>query len=92
MHDPDSSQPSWLHWLVTNIPNGDITKGEEVVSYNGPTPPPGTGTHRYIFELYSQNKERLPELSVKRSAFSPSEFVETYKLKFIKKQMFKVNA
>lgn len=90
MHDPDSSQPSWLHWLVVNIPNGDISKGNTIVSYNGPSPPPNTGTHHYIFELYSQNLSILPR-NIKRNSFVVKHFVEDYNLNFLKKQMFKVN-
>lgn len=36
----------WMHWMVTNIQAGDMSSGTEVVPYNGPTPPPGTGKHR----------------------------------------------
>lgn len=91
MHDPDSMKPSWLHFLVINIPNGDISKGDVIVSYAGPTPPPNTGTHHYIFELYEQLKPISLE-SLSRSAFSVSHFTEKNELKFVKKQMFKVNS
>ena len=91
MHDPDSSQPSWLHYLVVNIPNGNISKGNVIVDYNGPSPPSGSGIHRYIFEVYSQS-EKIPTIKVERSGFSPLNFANEYNLKFIKKQMFKVNS
>ena len=54
MSDPDASAKSWLHWLITNIPgeSNDITQGQTVMSYSGPTPP--SGIHRYIFTLYQQ--------------------------------------
>ena len=91
MHDPDSMNPSWLHFLVINIPNGDISKGDVIVSYAGPTPPPNTGTHRYIFELYEQARPIVLE-SLNRSGFSMSNFTQKNELKFVKKQMFKVNS
>jgi Raf kinase inhibitor-like YbhB/YbcL family protein len=67
VHDPDAVSGDWLHWSVWNIP-GD-TKTFSVgalphgcvqgttdfgkIGYGGPCPPTGTGTHRYMFELYS---------------------------------------
>ena len=53
MHDPDSVYGNRFHWIVTNIIN-DFKNGEDVLLYTGPAPPPKTGTHRYIFELYEQ--------------------------------------
>ncbi len=45
----------YLHWLVTNIPSsGNVQEGDVLVPYKGPTPPAGTGKHRYIFILYKQ--------------------------------------
>ena len=54
MHDPDSVYGNRFHWIVTNIIN-DVKNGEDVLLYTGPAPPPKTGTHRYIFELYEQD-------------------------------------
>lgn len=53
MHDPDSVYGNRFHWIVTNIFH-DVKNGEDVLLYTGPAPPPKTGTHRYIFELYEQ--------------------------------------
>jgi len=53
MHDPDSVYGNRFHWIVTNIFN-DFENGEDSLLYTGPAPPPKTGTHRYIFELYEQ--------------------------------------
>jgi phosphatidylethanolamine-binding protein (PEBP) family uncharacterized protein len=55
MHDPDSVYGNRFHWIVTNIFH-DVKNGEDVLLYTGPAPPPKTGTHRYIFELYEQIK------------------------------------
>lgn len=52
MVDPDApsrwnpTNAEWLHWLVVNIPNGQVEKGNEWVRYQGPAPPPKTGPHR----------------------------------------------
>lgn len=90
MHDPNSSQPSWLHWLVINIPNGDIRKGSIIVPYNGPSPPPNTGIHNYKFELYKQISP-IEVSSLERNHFSPSLFASKYKLTLLKRRSFKVN-
>ncbi|XP_035896478.1 39S ribosomal protein L38, mitochondrial [Anopheles stephensi] len=59
MTNPDGhfedSEKEYCHWFVGNIPNGDISKGEELISYLQPFPPKGTGYHRHIFVLYKQN-------------------------------------
>ncbi|XP_070491328.1 large ribosomal subunit protein mL38 [Chironomus tepperi] len=47
----------YVHWMVSNIPNNDISKGDQIVPYLQPIPPKGTGHHRYIFVLYKQDKK-----------------------------------
>lgn len=52
--DPDApsrKEPKyreWRHWVVVNIPGGDVSKGEVCAEYVGAGPPKGTGLHRYI--------------------------------------------
>ncbi len=67
VHDPDAISGDWLHWSVWNIPaNTTIFSASQLpqgcvqgttdfktVGYGGPCPPTGTGTHRYMFELYA---------------------------------------
>lgn len=67
LHDPDAPSGDWVHWLVWNInpsiieiPQGSLPVGavEGTTSfgktgYGGPCPP--SGTHHYIFELYTLN-------------------------------------
>lgn len=36
----------WHHWLISNIPGSDISKGEILSDYVGSGPPPETGLHR----------------------------------------------
>lgn len=60
MIDPDAGNKTpdtyYLHWLIVNIPRGgDVMKGDILVPYAPPTPPAGTGQHRYIFILYKQS-------------------------------------
>lgn len=44
------------HWLVGNIPEDKVAKGEVLTEYFGPAPPKDSGTHRYVFLLYKQNQ------------------------------------
>jgi len=54
MHDPDSIYGNRFHWIVANI-SGDVKNGLDLLPYTGPAPPPKTGIHPYIFELYEQD-------------------------------------
>jgi len=48
--DPDApsrAEPilkEWRHWLVGNIPGGNVSMGETLTGYIGSGPPPKTGT------------------------------------------------
>jgi phosphatidylethanolamine-binding protein (PEBP) family uncharacterized protein len=55
MRDPDSIHGNRFHWIAINIVH-DIKNGQDLLSYTGPAPPPKTGTHHYIFELYEQDR------------------------------------
>lgn len=70
MHDPDAVSGDFTHWLVWDIPAGTVSvavnsvpvgaiqglnsRGE--IGYTGPCPPPGTGTHRYMFDFFALDK------------------------------------
>lgn len=67
MHDPDAVSGDFTHWLLWDIPANTETiaansvpvgavqglNGSDQSGYTGPCPPPGTGTHHYVFELYA---------------------------------------
>jgi Raf kinase inhibitor-like YbhB/YbcL family protein len=67
MHDPDAVGGDFTHWLIWNIdpktteiavysmPMGSMEGTNDFgrADWGGPCPPAGTGTHRYIFELYA---------------------------------------
>ncbi|XP_011707281.1 PREDICTED: protein D2-like isoform X1 [Wasmannia auropunctata] len=76
------------HWLVGNIPEENIAKGEVLAEYVGPAPPKNTGKHRYVFLLYKQNQGAITfderRLSTwdgsQRKRFSIKKFAEKYNL------------
>ncbi|XP_017026015.1 protein D3 [Drosophila kikkawai] len=93
MTDPDApsrKEPTfreWHHWLVGNIPGGDIAKGEVLSAYIGSGPPPDTGLHRYVFLVYEQSckltfdEKRLPNNSGDgRGGFKIADFAKKYNL------------
>ncbi|XP_075157466.1 mitochondrial ribosomal protein L38 [Haematobia irritans] len=51
------SNKEYVHWFVSNIPNGDVQKGDVIVNYLAPFPPKGIGYQRFVFVLYKQNKK-----------------------------------
>lgn len=67
MHDPDAPMGDFLHWLMWDMPStteviaansvpvGALQglNGAEESGYAPPCPPAGSGTHRYVFELYA---------------------------------------
>lgn len=69
LHDPDALNGDFVHWLIwdipisansiasSNLPVGAVQGQNGVGSnkYIGPCPPAGSGTHRYMFELYALN-------------------------------------
>ncbi|XP_031618986.1 protein D2-like [Contarinia nasturtii] len=93
MTDPDAPSRQdpkfreWHHWLITNIPGKDVSKGEILSDYVGSGPPEGTGLHRYVFLIYKQkgklsfDEPRLPNTSGEnRGGFSIAKFAEKYEL------------
>jgi len=91
MYDPDAvTSPGWLHYLVINIPNGDISKGDNIISYEGPSPPPGSGSHHYIFEQLSQTSPFTTSIQ-NRGEFNINQFKKQNNLFSRGKKQFIVN-
>ena len=93
MYDPDAVNGTHVHWLVININDNNISNGKIILSYKGPAPPPKTGKHRYIFELYEQNsridaeemRERNISINNIKDKLSISNYVS--KIQFISKNI-----
>ena len=58
LYDPDAISGTYIHWIKINITNSDIKTGNIIIPYKAPSPPPKTGKHHYIFNLYEQNGEK----------------------------------
>lgn len=52
--DPDAQAKSWLHWLVVNCKDTTPEDGTTLQEWSPPSPPKGSGLHRYIFALFKQ--------------------------------------
>ncbi|XP_033344378.1 protein D2-like [Bombus vosnesenskii] len=93
MTDPDvptrkGYNREFRHWLVGNIPEENVAKGEVLAEYVGPAPPKGSGKHRYVFLVYKQNQGSITfderRLSNRdgpqRRRFNIKKFAEKYNL------------
>uniref|UniRef100_A0A915BK81 Phosphatidylethanolamine-binding protein n=1 Tax=Parascaris univalens TaxID=6257 RepID=A0A915BK81_PARUN len=94
MTDPDAPSRKtptfreWHHWLITNIPGNDISKGEVLSEYISSAPPPNTGLHRYVYLVYKQSGKisdpehgHLPGNSgEKRGGFKAAAFAKKHNL------------
>jgi len=94
MWDPDvpsQAQPGYAHWIAINLQGPNNIASNELLSYQGPAPPSGTGTHRYFFGLFEQegyiNPQQLP-----RTQFNINKFVQENNLKKVTEVFMKVAA
>ncbi|XP_015610253.1 protein D3 [Cephus cinctus] len=89
--DPDAPvrgyNREWQHWLVGNIPEDKVAKGEVLTEFVSSAPPKDSGLHRYIFLLYKQNQgaitfdeRRLSNRDNRRNRFSIKKFAAKYNL------------
>jgi phosphatidylethanolamine-binding protein (PEBP) family uncharacterized protein len=70
----DEKWSEYCHWVIKDIPMDELVKGELtatdlqnrgqiVVPYMGPGPPPNTGLHRYVILLFKQNNNGINVMS-----------------------------
>ena len=52
--DPDAPTGPHIHQCIYNIPGDKVQKGTVLLPYYPPTPPKGSGEHRYFCILYEQ--------------------------------------
>lgn len=57
-----------LHYMVTNIPGTDLSKGVTNVGYLGSGPPANTGLHRYVYLVYEQPGKMESSLNTSKNS------------------------
>jgi phosphatidylethanolamine-binding protein (PEBP) family uncharacterized protein len=89
MADPDAPSKDdpkykyWLHWIKVNIYSNELNTGEDLIDFAPPTPPSGTGYHRYLFILCEQPNKLDFKKPLTRKNFSIASFIKENKLKMI---------
>ena len=89
MVDPDApsctnpSKKYYLHWLKIN-------NNDNVMPFVPPTPPKGSGEHRYYIILYEQSHHLDPKLfnNISREKFPATEFAKQNGLETVAAVMF----
>ncbi|KAL0984058.1 hypothetical protein UPYG_G00136540 [Umbra pygmaea] len=77
-----NSEGEYVHWLVGNIPGGEVSSGEALYDYLAPIPAKGTGFHRFVFILFRQEGtinfeediQQLPCVSLSERSFKTEQF------------------
>jgi phosphatidylethanolamine-binding protein (PEBP) family uncharacterized protein len=90
--DPDVPKKSFLHWMIVNCATADNSDGKVVASWTPPSPPPGTGEHRYIIGLFKQNGPVNVEEIVDRTGFNPTTFSTQHNLSALAYKGFRVKS
>ena len=91
--DPDAPSRAdpkfgeWHHWLITNIPGSNLSKGDVSSEYVGAGPPEGSGLHRYVFVLFKQPMgkqifEGLPKLTNRSMDGRPNHKIRDFAAKY----------
>jgi phosphatidylethanolamine-binding protein (PEBP) family uncharacterized protein len=94
MYDPDAVSPSgkvnFVHMLVVNKTASE--PGNTLAEYTKPAPPPGSGVHRYQFNLYKQPVYlELPAITT-RAPFDVEGFVSEHGLDLLQTVEFRISA
>ncbi|ELT90673.1 hypothetical protein CAPTEDRAFT_150382 [Capitella teleta] len=80
------NESEYLHWLIGNIPEGDVSKGDVLCDYLQPFPARGTGFHRFVFVLMQQDgrldfsgQQRSPQChSLEERTFKTADFLSQH--------------
>lgn len=94
--DPDApgGNAPWLHWLVTNWKGEELESqpSGELMGWAPPTPPPGSGEHRYVFRVFKQRGAISAAKPLGRAAFPLESFVSAHGLELVAEASFRVAA
>jgi len=101
MTDPDApsrdhpTQREWRHWMVINIPEDNVKRGDVLAEYIGSGPNKGSGLHRYTFLVYKQQSKITNEhdhlnslTDTGRANFSTEKFAAKHKLQLVAGNFF----
>ena len=84
----------YVHLLIINIKNGNLSTGNTIYSYQSPNPPKDSLSHTYFVDVYRQSMGEITDLRLtkpeKRTNFDLSSFINKYNLKLVDQGSFKV--
>jgi phosphatidylethanolamine-binding protein (PEBP) family uncharacterized protein len=84
--DPDAPTGFHIHQCIYNIPGDNVKKGITLLPYYPPTPPKGSGEHRYFCILYEQEAmiTKPPIINKEKRAYKKfDDFKKKLKMKII---------
>ena len=82
----------YLHYLKVNI-NGDHDQNGKIISnYKPPSPPPNSGNHKYIIDIYVQKNTIKMDAIANRPKFNLESFVLKNNLKLFERFDFYVTS
>jgi phosphatidylethanolamine-binding protein (PEBP) family uncharacterized protein len=82
----------FVHFLEINIPNADLANGNVLSQYTPPNPPPNSGIHTYVLDLYQQNQPIQMGALQQRENFPLAGFIQQANLQLIDRFRFNVPA
>lgn len=86
--DPDAPIGYWIHFFQYNIQGTNLNSGKILYNYFPPSPPQGTGVHRYFCLLYEQSNKIIGNFNDnKRGLKNYVEFMDQFNVKFTLKSM-----
>jgi len=97
LYDMDAPYPSpyntmspYIHWLVYNIRDGDLSKGTTAITYEPPDPPEDSPSHTYKLVIFRQLEPITPMIPEIRNNFPLSRFINKHNLLWISEFQFSV--
>lgn len=88
---PHNSNSPFLHLLVVNVKQGDISTGNVLSSYVAPNPPADSEPHTYVGLLFLQHNIIDADKITQRKNFDLERFVSKYNLLLADKAQFVVD-
>jgi phosphatidylethanolamine-binding protein (PEBP) family uncharacterized protein len=90
--DPDAPTGPHIHQCIYNIPGDKVHKGTVLLPYYPPTPPKGSGEHRYFCILYEQAAMITKQPIVNKEKRAYKKFIDfTKKLEGEQRKPLKAN-